>query len=42
MFKEDFLMSKRKKEKLRLKKEEAERLKREYLEKLEKEEGGEN
>lgn len=42
MFKEDFLMSKRKKEKLRLKKEEAERLKREYLEKLEREERGEN
>lgn len=43
MFKEDFLMSKRKKEKLRMKKEENERIKKEYYEKLakEKEEGGE-
>lgn len=37
MFKEDFLMSKKKKEKLRRKQEENERLRREYLEKLEKE-----
>lgn len=40
MFKEDFLMSKKKKEKLRKKQEENERLRREYLEQLEKEEGG--
>lgn len=43
MFKEDFLMSKKKKEKLRMKQEENERLHREYLEQLEKEkqeEGG--
>lgn len=42
MFKEDFLMSKKKKEKLRKKQEEIERLRREYLEQQEKEnqEGG--
>ena len=43
MFKEDFLMSKKKKEKLRKKQEENERLRREYLEQLEREnqeEGG--
>ena len=37
MFKEDFLMSKKKKEKLRIKQEENERLRREYYEQLEKE-----
>lgn len=37
MFKEDFLMSKKKKEKLIRKREEAERLRREYFEQLEKE-----
>lgn len=37
MFKEDFLMSKKKKEKLRRKQEESERLRREYLEKLNRE-----
>ncbi len=37
MFKEDFLMSKKKKEKLRKKQEEAERLRREYFEQLENE-----
>ncbi len=46
MFKEDFLMSKKKKAKVKAKLEENERLRHEYLEKLEKEknenEGGEN
>lgn len=44
MFKEDFLMTKRKKERLRRKQEENERLHREYLEKLaeEQEKGGES
>lgn len=37
MFKEDFLMSKKKKEKLKKKQEESERLRREYFEKLGKE-----